>query len=192
MHLWFLVGEPPTDAPEHRVFECDTCGDRIPSTCEVGRSDPYPLDPFREAVGRVIQDYYGLEVFLGLVATRVLELSGHDWASAEARVAKLQSGGHVDVIRKAAPSALPSGDAGTLLAVLDEVEAVLSARHHLVHGYWMPNSGRTEMWAQKSGRSGKPWTEQRFDRRSLLELRRTVLTLSGDLQSWRPAQRSGG
>lgn len=181
-HLWLLVGDPPKDEVEWRVFECD-CGRQVIEECAPGQEDLFPLDPFREAVGGVIQDVVVIELWLRSLSGHLLELETLDRDASDRRVKDMPPQQQISLIREYVPQVLTTEHAEAVVAALPEVESVLTARNHLVHGIWLPNADRTMYAAQKAGRRGNPFTEQRFTRRDLLRLHRRARKAAGSLHS---------
>ena len=111
-------------------------------------------------------------LWLRSLSSQLLELRTLDRDASDRRVKDMPPQQQISIIREQVSQVLTTEHAEAVLAALPEVESVLTARNHLVHGIWLPNADRTMYAAQKAGRRGNPFSEQRFTRRDLLRLHR--------------------
>ena len=113
-----------------------------------------------------------IELWLRSLSSQLLELRTLDRDASDRRVKDMPPQQQISIFRERVSQVLTTEHAEAVLAALPEVESVLTARNHLVHGIWLPNADRTMYAAQKAGRRGNPFSEQRFTRRDLLRLHR--------------------
>ena len=119
-----------------------TAADGCLRSAALAKRTSSPLDPFREAVGGVIQDVVVIELWLRSLSSQLLELRTHDRDASDRRVKDNPPQQQISINREQVSQVLTTEHAEAVLAALPEVESVLTARNHLVHGIWLPNADR--------------------------------------------------
>jgi hypothetical protein len=145
--------------------------------------DPEPeLDPFFDAVGRLVTSCQILEVWLYHAISELVP--GFTMFDAEK---KLRPQGCIQRLREIAPL-LPETDRGELLQAMDDAEEVFETRHQVVHGVHGPTvtpGVRIALRASMSQRDadGNPVTLRgRLTRERMLQDRDRAIDSGGLLQ----------
>jgi hypothetical protein len=135
------------------------------------------MDPFHDAIGKLIHRSLGLEIMLGVAVDYLTDASASDAASKGPSWC-------VNELRAFAER-IAEPDRSDLLDAMDIATAVLQLRNAVVHGYSVPSADGSRKQSQRTVRRRGRYEQVRVDytRESLLEACERLRIPFGILQS---------